>query len=240
MKVPALEPSTSIDSVEEFVDQHYSEAWVQSLATQYDFDPTSTEFRKHLVLAAGNYYYEPIPQHISAEDRERRKEMRKAISAIEKATAHLKKAEMCSRYIFFPEFLQGFGFSTNLTSRLPEELSDIHNCVDVARLTDLCLSYALKQIQVEEELHRGQKGPKIDQELSGFVVAMKMFWTERLERRFTLDYHKGEGLTPAYNFVRDALEPIATVDSATLVTAMRRSIAEARAIKEKVKNRKKL
>jgi hypothetical protein len=51
------------------------------------------------------------------------------------------------------------------------------------------------------------------------------FWRTRLNRRFSVDYHEGTGLTPAFKFVRALLAPLDDISDRQIVTAMRAQIA---------------
>jgi hypothetical protein len=50
------------------------------------------------------------------------------------------------------------------------------------------------------------------------------FWTEKLGRRFTVDYHRGSGWTQAFEFVKALLKPLGDVPDKQIITAMRAEI----------------
>lgn len=45
------------------------------------------------------------------------------------------------------------------------------------------------------------KGRKPDYPLLGLIRRLAYVWTELLKQKFSIDYHKGSGLTPAFQFV---------------------------------------
>jgi hypothetical protein len=51
------------------------------------------------------------------------------------------------------------------------------------------------------------------------------FWRTQLNRRFTVDYHQGTGLTPAFKFVRALVAPLDDIPDRQIITAMRAQIA---------------
>lgn len=75
-------------------------------------------------------------------------------------------------------------------------------------------------------------GRKRNYSLENTVRRIAYFWSDTLNRRFTLDYHKGSGLTPAHDFVKTIfakLDPEITENE--LVTVMRRIVSERNASK---------
>ena len=52
------------------------------------------------------------------------------------------------------------------------------------------------------------EGRPSDEALRMWVVNIQQFWEKVLERPFTYDGHKGEGVTPAFDFCREALNPL--------------------------------
>jgi hypothetical protein len=69
-------------------------------------------------------------------------------------------------------------------------------------------------------------GPKRDSALEHLVSSTAVFWTFDLGRGFTLDHHKGAGLTKAFDFVQALVKPLDDVTDDKIITAMRTEIAE--------------
>jgi hypothetical protein len=58
-------------------------------------------------------------------------------------------------------------------------------------------------------------------EFTGYVAD---FWECQVKRRYTVDYHGGAGLTPAYRFTLAVVAPLDSIPSSQVVTAMRKEI----------------
>ena len=73
------------------------------------------------------------------------------------------------------------------------------------------------------------KGRKRNYPLENLVRRLAFIWTETFERKFTVDYHQGSGLTEAFEFVElVATELGLSVTDTEIVTSMRTVIKERR------------
>ena len=71
------------------------------------------------------------------------------------------------------------------------------------------------------------KGRKPDYPLLGLVRRLAYVWTELLKQKFSIDYHKGSGLTSAFQFVSLIVRRvIPDVRETEIVTAMRKIVSE--------------
>ncbi|MEZ5997544.1 MAG: hypothetical protein R3B98_02490 [Hyphomonas sp.] len=71
------------------------------------------------------------------------------------------------------------------------------------------------------------KGRKPDYPLLGLVRRLAFIWTELLKQKFSIDYHKGSGLTPAFQFVSLVVrKAVPDIREAEIVTAMRTIVSE--------------
>lgn len=57
-------------------------------------------------------------------------------------------------------------------------------------------------------------------------MPMWMLWTYELRRPFTLDYHKGSGTSPAFQFVKDMIARAHEATESEIISAMRYVIAK--------------
>nr|WP_070960639.1 hypothetical protein [Hyphomonas sp. Mor2] len=92
---------------------------------------------------------------------------------------------------------------------------------------DYLLSLLLVAADMGSERFAPAKGRKRNFALENTVRRIAYFWSDTLNRRFTLDYHEGSGLTPAHNFVKTIfakLDP--EISENELVTVMRRIVSE--------------
>lgn len=71
------------------------------------------------------------------------------------------------------------------------------------------------------------KGRKADNPLLSLVRRLAFVWTELLKQKFSIDYHKGSGLTPAFAFVSlFVCRIVPDVREEQIVTAMRKIVSE--------------
>lgn len=71
------------------------------------------------------------------------------------------------------------------------------------------------------------KGRKPDYPLLGLVRRLAYVWKELLKQKFSIDYHKGSGLTPAFQFVSLVVQRvIPDIRETEIVTAMRTIVSE--------------
>ena len=71
------------------------------------------------------------------------------------------------------------------------------------------------------------KGRKPDYPLLGLIRRLAYVWAELLKQKFSIDYHKGSGLTPAFQFVSLVVQKIVPdVREEQIVTAMRSIVKE--------------
>ena len=69
-------------------------------------------------------------------------------------------------------------------------------------------------------------GRRPDMALHLSVSAASFVWRTSLGRKFTLDYAKGKGLTPAFEFCKAVLAPVGPISDQRIITAMRADIRE--------------
>ena len=103
-----------------------------------------------------------------------------------------------------------------------------------ALLADLdhLLSLLLVAAESGSERFAPAKGRKRNYALENTVRRIAYFWSDTLNRRFTLDYHEGSGLTPAHDFVKTIFANLdLEITEKELVTVMRRIVAERNASK---------
>lgn len=93
------------------------------------------------------------------------------------------------------------------------------------------LNYLLSLLESAAELGTTQfapaKGRKRNYALENAVRRIAYVWSELLERPFTIDYHDGTGLTPAFSFVSVIFEKLdPEISENNIVTAMRTVVSE--------------
>lgn len=93
------------------------------------------------------------------------------------------------------------------------------------------LDYLLSLLDLAAEKGANQfaptRGRKPNIPLKNAVRRIAYVWSNMLERRFTVDYHQGSGLTPAFEFVRVIFDKIdSKITENEIITAMRDVIAD--------------
>jgi len=110
-----------------------------------------------------------------------------------------------------------------LRGKLRTLLSDIDSADENTR-------YKLEGVEMPETLKAAHdrlsalsasRGRPVNHALYWWVVDMAAFWVNVLDRKFTIDYHRGDGVTAAYSFLKDALDPL-DPDTNELLTAARK------------------
>lgn len=72
------------------------------------------------------------------------------------------------------------------------------------------------------------RGRPIDAGLELLVRRAADIWVFKMERRFSVDYHKGSGLTPTFEFIQALIKPLTDMQENKIITQMRKEIATRR------------
>ena len=106
------------------------------------------------------------------------------------------------------------------TDRLEGELFNLyyrHNQLDDA--------VAERRYDIEaalEELKSYKGGRPANEGAYEFVAYLSDFWVRDLERPYTIDAHRGQGLTEAFSFIRDCAAPLIPVTESQIISMMRK------------------
>lgn len=107
-----------------------------------------------------------------------------------------------------------------------QERADKSHYRELMLLTEMLKATASHGMEIARREIR--PGPKKNFGLELLVRKAADFWTGELKRGFTVDYHKGAGLTPAFEFVCTIVKPLDDVPDEKIITAMRGEIKERR------------
>lgn len=126
-------------------------------------------------------------------------------------------------YLYLRTHAQGSGHDLIRLPTVPNSSAGEHLLKTLDNLLEL-VSSAAEETQIRNALPKGRKP---DYPLECLVRNIACLWSDILHRPFTLDYHKGSGLTEAFDFVKSIVGVIAPeVPENRLITIMRTIIAE--------------
>ena len=124
-----------------------------------------------------------------------------------------------------------------INSRRPTDRDGHASLAELLRLLSLMKMTAGRHVR---DFTAGGGRPK-NLGLEAMTWKAAEFWTEELKRKFTVDYHRGTGITEAFEFVRALVAPLDDVSDRQIVTAMRaeinrRGLLECRTLNSSGKN----
>lgn len=104
-----------------------------------------------------------------------------------------------------------------------------------AYVADLEYLLSLLEFAAETGIERfaPAKGRKPNIALKNAVRRIDYIWSETLERRFSVDYHQGSGVTPAFVFVKTIFETLdSEITEKEIITEMRDVISDRNAARK--------
>ncbi len=104
----------------------------------------------------------------------------------------------------------------------PETNNPQGHCRQLLRLLDLLRAATIRQRKYLAS--RGGRPKNFG--LEDLTRLAADFWAVELGRRFTVNYHQGEGLTSAFEFIKALVTPLDDVTDQQIITAMRAEIAK--------------
>ncbi|HRJ19901.1 MAG TPA: hypothetical protein PLF84_12700 [Bryobacteraceae bacterium] len=201
------------------------EAFVQELGIRFQFDATRPDLVQELKYIARRYRRDLLVFNNTAErelDRTAHRKLREQIESLRQTLA-------------FPEF-EALGSEIYLTlrtanvnadeiSRLPILSAAVGD--HILRSLDDFLGLVSVSAGNVEQRSAPPKGRKPNFALECLVRNIAYLWADILKRPFTLDYHKGSGVTEAFAFVKAFTSYIdLEIADTKLITAVRTIISE--------------
>jgi hypothetical protein len=211
------------------IDRVYTDEFLLALKVKFDFDAPRPDLAQQIRRIGRNYIFERRFEDDIDRDRKSRESYRAFLKVTEPFLEWLKKSyEHPDFYNIATEMLmisQGRN-EPEPQSQFPD-LSEHERRVEahyreLVRLTELLKATLTHRI----DFLKPKRGPKRDFALEHLVISAAVFWTFDLGRGFTLDHHKGAGLTKAFEFVRTLAKPLDDIPDDKIITAMRTEIAE--------------
>ena len=206
--------------------------FVTQLSEQFAFDPNERVFRE-LTALLRRY---PLDKRVISDNSDEHA-LRKRYLLLKSETERFRALLSSSEYEDLETDLYFAALHENDRAANPDipVIGGSEGRQGGALLADLdnLLSLLLFAAEMGSERFAPAKGRKRNYALENTVRRIANFWSDTLNRRFTLDYHEGSGLTPAHDFVKTIfakLDP--EITEIELVTVMRRIVSERNASKD--------
>lgn len=211
-------------------DKAYSDEFLAELGAKFNFDALAPKMAQEIRGVGWRYFADKA---LDNDDGAMRAETRKEYRALKKQIANF--AEFLAR----PEYVDiasDMYFAALRTGAPPPKtdfphLSDHEKLRGAPYLAELQRLLKLLDFAAKEGIKSASppKGRKKNYAIGNFARRAAYVWTDMLGRPFTVDYHKGSGLTPAFEFVQSLVKRLdPTVSDTAIITGMRTHIAQYR------------
>ncbi|MEM6898281.1 MAG: hypothetical protein AAF583_00720 [Pseudomonadota bacterium] len=208
------------------------EVFVTQLSEQFGFSPDDQSILRELSALLRRY---PLDKNVLNNNSDEQA-LRKRYQFLKTETERLRAILSSSEYEDLETDLYFAALHENDRAASPEISviggSEARKGSGYLADLDYLLSLLLVAAESGSKRFTPSKGRKRNFALENTVRRIAYFWSDTLNRRFALDYHKGSGLTPAHDFVKTIfakLDPEITENE--LVTVMRRIVSERNASK---------
>lgn len=213
----------------ELIEGVYTEESIRGLATRFDFDPDATTAIRELRDAGARYI---LGRRMEDEVQVRKEERAMIQRWLRETEGFLETLERLNEYDIQGELYYAARALNEPPPTLPQRLATKENLwkgspyfVELRRQAAI-LQHALAD-QVRRLTSRG--GRPRNEGMDILITRVADFWVMDAKNRFSIDHHKGKGLTEAFEFVRALLDPIDDIPDTQIVTAMRGEIRFRRA-----------
>ncbi|MEH6476821.1 MAG: hypothetical protein V7727_14110 [Sneathiella sp.] len=200
--------------------QFYPDTVLTRLGLQYGFTSEDTQIRHLLGKALSALHRNGGGQEARETAKTNRVQLRKALDQLERLETSLHKIEDLDGFIYIDKVLERYEPTAKIQTDNP--MAVLRNEEEVL---DISLSVFRGVLQSKLENLNNKGGRPRNKGLQGFTEYMWMLWTIKLGRPFTLDYHKGSGTSPAFQFVKDMIAPAYEATETEIISAMRYVIA---------------
>jgi hypothetical protein len=208
----------------DLADRVYSDGFLAGLAKRFAFDLAEHNAAYELRRMAYSYIAlrRDSGDDWQDEQRTRYRRLRTAISGFAELLKTFEDDDIATDLFLTGQWKadQGFASDELIASQKGKTRNDLlyrH----LLGLLDLLDATAQRKIAS----YKGTRGPRRNDGLEAIVMKAFVFWKMDLKRRFTVDYHKGAGLTEAFQFLRALIDPLDDVTDQQIISTMRRQIA---------------
>ncbi len=212
------------------IDKAYSDEFLSELTAKFNFDEPAPKMAQEIRVIGWRYLADTA---IDNDDGAMRANSRKEYRALKKRIANF--AELLAR----PEYADissDLYFAALRLGAVPPQtefpqLSEFEKTRGAPYLAELNRLLTLLDAAADDGIKcfSPPKGRKKKYAVENFARRAAYIWTDMLGRPFKLDYHRGAGLTPAFDFVKALLNRLdAGVADAAIITGMRATIPQNR------------
>ncbi len=222
-----MNKKTDISNKQSNTEDAYSDEFLRQFGAKFDFDACAEEYA-HEIRDIGERYFRDLnifsDQGDKRKYREEFKRLKKQINNFAEFLTQPEYADIETDMYFAALRLREPAPKTEFPQLTEFQLTrGAPYLAELIRLLNLLDNAADKGI----EDFAAERGRKRNYPVENFVRRAHYIWAEMLGRPFTVDYHKGSGLTPAYDFVKYLLHHLDdNIPENGIVTAMRKIIAD--------------
>lgn len=199
-------------------------SYLQELGERFGFEVEPTRAEWWLTKASALYV-----RGRRIEDRPKARDVIADIDGIEKTAVKLEQQILAYKHDWLPmridQTAEEMGeplpyFPTRKRGSTPlDKIGAYHN--ELLRLLGL-LQKVMREEHENVDPDKGGRPRNLGME--DFMSYIADFWERETYRRFTIDYHKGEGVTPPFEFAKEILSRLDDVSDSQIITAMRHEI----------------
>ncbi len=206
--------------------KHYTDQFIESLAKDYNFDPTDIEVLGRLYEIEYRYNTGQSFEGEADENREERQRHKKLLKTFR---AFRKELEENGGDHFNLEVHHGARMCGDLNPNLdPEDYpgQDFSKNYCYWFEFERYLTFFGLGLEATIERNRSHGGRPKNGGLSLAINYISDFWHFNLGKKYTLDYEGGTGLSEAFIFTKRLIDPLDEVPEVQIVTAMRHWIKQ--------------
>ncbi len=201
---------------ETFLNRYYPKEVLHPLSQRYGFDPNDDQVTHFIGKAAMAVKHDEDVSAHSEENRAKQKALKSALTQVDKLAELLGNKVAFDGYIFLGDLLKHYVEDAKLSHPNPLGL-----VVSESAAIDTTLNLLRNRIEARLSQSKLKPGRPRKEGLQAFAGYMRLIWVDILKHPFTLDYHKGSGTTPAFEFVREMITPLVDVTDTEIISAMR-------------------
>lgn len=212
------------------VDAAYSDEFLGQLGAKFNFNALAPKMAQEIRGVGWRYLAE---RSIDNDDGAMRANSRKEYQALKRRIDSFAKLLLRPEYA---DIASDMYFAALKTGAEPPktnfpQLTDFEKTRGAPYLAELVRLLTLLDAATDDGIKcfSPPKGRKKKYAVENFARRAAYVWIDMLGRPFTVDYHQGTGLTPAFDFVKTLLNRLdASVADAAIITGMRATIARNR------------